>query len=269
MNERETIYERISELRKDKGLTQKKLCEIAGINTTQLNRIENGITGTVSSDVLIKLSKALNVSADYILGLTPVSTRKNYDISELGLSEGAVKSMVTGSVDVQALSRLIEHKQFSGLTRLIAAYFTDSVYAGIMARNDIINMATTTLADYMEENPESKTEVQQDIRFLKSHKLGDHEAEIEKIKSSFVAILKDIKKGVEAGDIPGHFATSEIFQQMREQLMSVAQSPHDISAENIAEIVTSMVAQNAALDEKSTELLDQFVKQVFTPKDNS
>ena len=113
MNERETIYERISELRKDKGLTQKKLCEIAGITASQLNRIENGITGTVSSDVLIKLSKALNVSADYILGLTPISTRKNYDISELGLSEGAVRGLVTGTIEVEILNRLMEHKTFS------------------------------------------------------------------------------------------------------------------------------------------------------------
>jgi len=104
---------------------------------------------------------------------------------------------------------------------------------------------TSSGSESTKENSENKSEVQQDIRFLKSHKMGDHEAEIEKIKSAFIAILKDIKKGIEAGDVPGHVATSETFQQMREQLMSVAQSAHEISAENIAEIVTNMVAQNA------------------------
>ena len=152
MNERETIYERISELRKDKGLTQKKLCEIAGITASQLNRIENGITGTVSSGVLIKLSKALNVSADYILGLTPISTRKNYDISELGLSEGAVKTIISGKADIHVLNVLLENAKFRELMRLIKDYFMDSISAGVMARNELINLATSSLGDYIKEN---------------------------------------------------------------------------------------------------------------------
>ena len=45
----------------------------------------------------------------YILGLSTVSVRKSYDISELGLSEGAVRGLVTGAVDVQILNRLLEH----------------------------------------------------------------------------------------------------------------------------------------------------------------
>ena len=34
------------------------------------------------------------VSTDYILGLSTLSVRKSYDISELGLSEGAVRGLV-------------------------------------------------------------------------------------------------------------------------------------------------------------------------------
>ena len=43
-----------------------------------------------SSDILIGVAKEFKVSTDYILGLSTVSVRKSYDISELGLSEGAV-----------------------------------------------------------------------------------------------------------------------------------------------------------------------------------
>jgi plasmid maintenance system antidote protein VapI len=64
----------------------------------------------ISHDILIKLSKALGVSADYILGLTTLCTRKSYDISELGLSESAVKNMVLGKFDMQALNRILEYK---------------------------------------------------------------------------------------------------------------------------------------------------------------
>ena len=55
---------------------------------------------TISSDYLIKLAKELKTSTDYILGLTPVSVPKSYDISELGLSNEAVKGLVTGTIDV-------------------------------------------------------------------------------------------------------------------------------------------------------------------------
>ena len=46
-------------------------------------------------------------STDYILGLSTLSVRKSYDISELGLSEGAVRGLVTGTVDMQILNRLL------------------------------------------------------------------------------------------------------------------------------------------------------------------
>ena len=73
----------------------------------RLSRIVSGETRTVSSDILIGVAKEFKVSTDYILGLSTVSVRKSYDISELGLSEGAVRGLVTGAVDVQILNRLL------------------------------------------------------------------------------------------------------------------------------------------------------------------
>ena len=70
------------------------------------------LTISVSSDILIGVAKEFKVSTDYILGLSTVSVRKSYDISELGLSEGAVRGLVTGAVDVQILNRLLEHRNF-------------------------------------------------------------------------------------------------------------------------------------------------------------
>ena len=84
-----TIYERIGDLRTSRGWSQKKLSEITGIVTSQISRIETGVIENISSDILIKLARAFGVSADYILGLTTISTPKSYDISELGLSDGA------------------------------------------------------------------------------------------------------------------------------------------------------------------------------------
>jgi len=258
-----TVNERICDLRKDKGLSQKELSEIIGVAPSQLSRIESGETKNVSSDILIKLTKVFGVSADYILGLTTISVPKSYDISELGFSESTVKALVTGAVDVQMLNRLIGHKTFPYLIHLINTYFSNSITAGIMARNDIINMATATLGDFAKVNPENSAEVQADVRFLKSQKMGDNEAEIEKIKSTFIAILKDIKKDIEDATSPGASAISEFLHKMREHMKTTVQSQKKIHSEDVAAMVTNMVGQAAPLDEKSAELFEWLMKHIL------
>lgn len=111
-----------------------------------MSRVASGETNTVSNDILIGVAKEFNVSTDYILGLSNISVRKSYDISELGLSEGAVKELVTGEIDVGILNRLLEHKNFHRLISLVQIYFQDTVAKGIMARNQLIELATASLS---------------------------------------------------------------------------------------------------------------------------
>ena len=118
-----TPGQRISDLCNGNHITQKELAEKIGVSASQLSRIVSGETRTVSSDILIGVAKEFKVSTDYILGLSTVSVRKSYDISELGLSEGAVRGLVTGAVDVQILNRLLEHRNFPKLIDLIRIYF--------------------------------------------------------------------------------------------------------------------------------------------------
>ena len=63
-----------------------------------------------------------------------------------------------------------------------------------MARNQLIELATASLSDLMKEHPEHRAEAKQDLQLLNAQKMGEHEAEIEKFKNVFLAILRDIKK---------------------------------------------------------------------------
>ncbi len=63
------IQDKIKINRKNKGLSQKQLAEIVGINTSHLSRLENG-RYKPSIEVLKKLAAALQVSADYLLSST-------------------------------------------------------------------------------------------------------------------------------------------------------------------------------------------------------
>ena len=259
-----TIPERIGDLRSRNKLSQKKLAELIDVAPSQISRIENGETQSISSDILVKLTKAFGVSSDYLLGLTTVSVPKSYDISELGLSEGAVRGLVTGAIDVQILNRLMEHKTFPYMLYLVKAYFDNSIADGIIARNEIIDMATAALGDFVKYNPDSKAEVQGSVKLLRSQKLTDHEAEIEKIKSAFTTILRDIKKGFEDGNAPKQSATVDFMQSMREQVKAIQQAQMPIGAEDIVSAMMNMIGDTAAFDEKSEDLFKQLAQNLLT-----
>ena len=253
--------DRIGDLRTNLGMTKKELSRKTGIDASQITRIENGTLKTISSDYLIKLAKELKTSTDYILGLTPVSVPKSYDISELGLSNEAVKGLVTGTVDVEILNRLLEHKSFPRLTHLIRIYFQDTAARGIMARNQLIEMATASLSDLMKEHPEHRAEAKQDLQFLNAQKLGEHEAELEKIKNVFLAILRDIKKDIDSGEQPGEVATAAMLQTMRATLAEQQQEP--VTMDDVAGMVAGQLGQFVPMDEETAEQFRQLAKKMM------
>ena len=256
-----TPGERISDLCNDYHITQKELAKRIGVSASQLSRIISGETKTVSSDILMGIADVFKVSTDYILGLSNISVRKNYEISELGLSEGAVRGLVTGAVDVEILNRLLEHKSFPKLMNLIRIYFQDTAAKGIMARNQLIEMVTASLSDLMKEHPEQRVEVRQDLQFLNAQKLGEHEAEIEKIKNMFLAILRDIKKDIDNGEQPGEAVTAAMFQAMRDALAEQKQNP--LSIDDVAAMVAGQIGQLTPMDEETADLFKQLAKKMM------
>ena len=253
--------DRIGDLRTNLGMTKKELSQKTGIDASQITRIENGSLKTISSDYLIKLAKELKTSTDYILGLTPVSVPKSYDISELGLSNEAVKGLVTGTIDVGILNRLLEHKSFPRLIHLIRVYFQDTAARGIMVRNQLIEMATASLSDLIKEHPEHRTEAKQDLQFLNAQKLGEHEAELEKIKNVFLAILRDIKKDMDSGEQPGEVATAAMLQTMRAALAEQQQEP--VTMDDVAGMIAGQLGQLVPMDEETAEQFRQLAKKMM------
>ena len=68
-----TIGRRIVERRESRGWTQKQLATLTGIPVSTLNRIERG-QQSLFAERVVTLARALNVSADYLLGLTETPT---------------------------------------------------------------------------------------------------------------------------------------------------------------------------------------------------
>ena len=64
-----TIGNLVCELRKEKGLRQKKLADAIGVSQAAIAKIEIN-RNEATSDTIRKLAKYFDVSADYLLGLT-------------------------------------------------------------------------------------------------------------------------------------------------------------------------------------------------------
>lgn len=70
MDSNKTPSEIIAELCVEAGISKSELTRRLEITPSQITRILNGDTKTISSDILIKLTKLFGVSADYLLGIT-------------------------------------------------------------------------------------------------------------------------------------------------------------------------------------------------------
>ena len=66
---RGSLGERIYIWRRRRGMTQRELAALVGVNRVSLSRIERGETENIAADTLRKLAQALKVKTDYLHGL--------------------------------------------------------------------------------------------------------------------------------------------------------------------------------------------------------
>lgn len=260
-----TINERITDLRTMSGLSQKELCEKIDVPTSTLSRIERGEITNVSNDILIKLANFYNISTDYLLGLTNVKFKKNVELSELGLSNKALYTLLSGNVNVSILSRIIEHPRFVTLLNTADAYFTDAHKEGIQSRNDVINLATASIKDFIKDHPEKGKEARLDIRQLNAEKIGGDEADLNKLRNVFMSMLKDIKE--DYGNEPKDISQTE-FQEMLSSIKAQSdeiQNERTITEDDMANIVTSMLTGSGIwdFDEEETIMFYDLFKHIL------
>lgn len=85
-----TIGQRIKAERKEQKLTLGKLAQLAGTSTGYIWELENNDKIKMSADLLKRIALALEVSADYLLGLKDTSTLLEYSITESLLARDRV-----------------------------------------------------------------------------------------------------------------------------------------------------------------------------------
>lgn len=61
------LGQNITRLRENLGMTQSVLADLSGVSAATINKIENGNRNTLSSDSIIKIANALEVTTDELL----------------------------------------------------------------------------------------------------------------------------------------------------------------------------------------------------------
>jgi len=244
----DNIQQRLCDLRNETGKSQKEVADELNIPASVLSRIERGETKTVGHDQIVKFAAYYHVSTDYLLCISDLRIRRNIELEELGLTNKALLQLLSGKMDGKMLSCLLEHPYFPTLLDTANAYFTEAHNAGFASRNAIIDIGTADIQDFISDHPEQKIPGQHDIRMLKAEKITGTEADLEKLKSIFLSMLKDIKKEY---DIPAPDISTEEFKKrltdLKKQVLFEKKKKKNFNESDMAKIVLGML-QNMGMD---------------------
>ncbi len=221
----ESVGRRITGLREHEDMTIEELASKIGVNATTLGRMEKGQTQKIGSDVLAALAREFRVSTDFLLDLTDIPDRKNYEVNELGLSAQAVRNLYTRRVDVDVVNRLLEHPRFATLTAMVAQYLDDTFAAGMAAQNQLFSSMSEFLLDVGKNDPEQQAAAKEAARVVSLSKVPPHQVELTKIQNTFMVLLKELKRDAGSDLEPAKAATKEIVDKMLAELTKGQEAP--------------------------------------------
>lgn len=264
----DNIQQRLCDLRNETGKSQKEVADELNIPASVLSRIERGETKTVSHDLIVKFAAYYRVSTDYLLCISDLRIRRNIELEELRLTNNALLQLLSGRIDGKMLSQLLEHPYFPILLDTANAYFTEAHNAGFASRNAMIDIGIADINDFISDHPEQKMNGLHDIRMLKAEKITGTEADLEKIKSVFLSILKDIKKEY---DVPRpDISRDELKNQMvsmKKQALLQKKMKRSFSEKDMAGIVMGMFRKSGMdLDEYEQELFQELMVHMLQRK---
>ena len=250
----DTTGHHITGLREREDMTIEELAAKIGINATTLGRIEKGQTQKIGSDVLTALAKEFAVSTDFLLCLTSISERKNYEVGELGLSAQAVRNLYTQRVNIDVVNRLLEHPRFPLLTAMIAQYLDDSLAAGVAVQNQIFASMSELLAGAGQQDA---------ARAVSLSKVPPYQVELTKMQALFTTMLKEMKREVGSSLDSARALTKEVIGRLLNELSKGQNiSLISITPEQITDAIVH-TADNGTLDPEKLEEFRSGVLSLF------
>ena len=233
-------------------MTQRELALRIDVNESTISRFLSGKTEKLSEESVIRIARVFNVSTDFILGTTVIPDKKNYDISELGLSVEAAKNLYTGKVNNDVVNRLLENPRFATVTYMIAQYMDDTLARGYAAQNQMFATVGSLLLG-QNQAPEAV----QAARTANAMKIPAYQAD----QTTFMTVVKEIKKEAGSDLAAAKAIGKETTERMFTELTKGQDTPiPTITPEAVADAVTGSIS---GVDGVNQEALDNFNKALL------
>lgn len=242
---------RVKELRTQHNMTQEELASILGVDKGTVSRLEKEPekgeekSPKVSCDLLIKLAEYFHVSADFLLDITNVSDPVNQPVEMLGLTEGAAKAMLSRSVYMGILNRLLENPQFGQLTYTMYYATEPNQTAGIMTRNNLLAYTDSIFVESMNKSIRGNQQIMGLNRKLGAGLIDPYTIGNHQIEDEFRKIVSQLRRDVLRENPVSVPLTREFLAEMDAELLKRADGERkNINPRIVAEVMTdkSMVA---------------------------
>lgn len=246
-----TVRQRLADLMKIRKVSQTDLALKIGCGDSVLSRFLSGKTDKLSDENIIRIARAFNVSTDFLLGVTTVPDRKNYEIDELGLSAQAARNLYTGKVNTQVVNRLLESPRFAELTYILEQYFNDTLAAGYAAQNQMY-ATISSLTRKMVKTDEA-AQAARDISRLRT---PVYQADLATIENQFMAAVREVKK-----EIGNDFTAQQtLTKETAERMFGELTKGQDIENPQITpeQITAAVLGSVSGMDGADPAALEQF-----------
>lgn len=209
----DTVRGRVSDLLMDHEKTQSDLAAVLRISNGALSRFMSGKTDTITNDNIVGIANFFGVSADYLLGLTEISFRKNVDVAELGLSTEAARVLMSSKVNMDVLNLMLENKRFGNLTHMLVRYFDDDLSAGIAARNEQYKMLRMMT---LQTNAPGAVDVSRDIEAMHE---PENQSDESALQMRFLSLIRELKEAAgEKKNEEAKSVTHEVMDRFRNEI---------------------------------------------------
>lgn len=253
------IRQRLFDLMKHNNVSQTELARKIGCNDSLLSRFLSEKTDKLGDENIIRIARAFNVSTDFLLGVTTVPDRKNYEIDELGLSAQAARNLYTGKANAQVVNYLLESHRFLELTYILEQYFNDTVAAGYAAQNQLY----TTISSLTRKTvkTEAGEQAARDIAHLRT---SVYQADLVTIENQFMLAVKEVKK-----EIGNDFAAMQSMtaEQAKRMFTEVAKGQDmtnpTITPEQVSDLIIGSVAGLDGVNRDALNTLGQALTGFF------
>lgn len=265
--------QRVKELIKLHDLNQAELAKILGVHKDTLSRIlsdskeKEDTSPKVSVDALVKMANYFKVSTDFLLGISTMPDPMNYPVGQLGLTEDAAKAMLSRSVHMGILNRLLENQRFGQLTYTMYYATEPNQTAGVMSRNNLLAHTGSLFTEVMNNTVQRKQQIMGLNRKLGSELINPHTVGNQQLEDEFRGIVAQIRKDIQMENPVSVPLTREFLAEMDALLLEYADgNRQNINPRIVAEVMTdkSMVADICTRDQRErfvglmTEILSTY-----------